>query len=417
MIETCFLWDKARDQAEKQAQKAQLVRMANVFFPDWDGSSLRHAWFGKRKTSDTTRETTQNTQQTPKETQEALPLPKTPPEHQDTPEQPRDAQDEQKDREQTDNAEDAEREQAERDEQDEQGAQDTTNSSTQNRTNEKMRKMREAKARKAQERKTSTPTNPSEPTNDTENPKDEPQEADTPEEAAKQANGHAHHEDPTVNRIIRCLKAGIKNVWLYGPAGSGKTWAAMEAAKILNLPITILSCSAGTSASDFVGRRLPTVEPSPVSAAIGLSGIIVLDEITMLDPAIAAVANAMLANSIIQTTHGAIERKAAIIATSNTTGDGANRQYIGNNQLDAATLDRFTGGMIAVDYNTEYERQTFPRDVFLYVSHLRDVIRINSFRRIASTRSMIAATQIREIGGDWKNDIISNWTPEERAKI
>jgi hypothetical protein len=191
----------------------------------------------------------------------------------------------------------------------------------------------------------------------------------------------------------------------------------METAKICNLPITILSCSAGTSARDFTDRVIPTVEPSPVSAAIGLAGIIVLDEITMLDPSVAAVANSLLANKIVQTSHGAIERKCIIIATSNTLGTGADRLYIGNNQLDAATLDRFCGGRIQVDYSTKYEGCNYNKEICRYVWKMRETIQAHKLRRIASTRAIIAAAKIHAYGGNWKAAITQDWTAEEKELL
>ena len=45
-----------------------------------------------------------------------------------------------------------------------------------------------------------------------------------------------------------------------------------------------------------------------------------------------------------------------ILAAANTWGRGGDQQYVGRNQLDAATLDRFVLSTLHVDYDTDLER-------------------------------------------------------------
>lgn len=101
---------------------------------------------------------------------------------------------------------------------------------------------------------------------------------------------------------------------------------------------------------------------------------------TALDPSVAQVINAALANGEIETTTGTVLRhpECIIIATSNTFGNGADRQYVANNQLDASTIDRFTGAIIEVNYSVKYESQ-FDHEVVDYIYLLRNCIKINSF--------------------------------------
>lgn len=118
---------------------------------------------------------------------------------------------------------------------------------------------------------------------------------------------------------------------------------------------------------------------------------------TALDPSVAQVINAALANGEIETTTGTVLRhpECIIIATSNTFGNGADRQYVANNQLDASTIDRFTGAIIEVDYSVKYESQ-FDHEVVDYIYLLRNCIKINSLRRIASTRMIQAAEKMKK---------------------
>jgi hypothetical protein len=239
-------------------------------------------------------------------------------------------------------------------------------------------------------------------------------------EAEKSAETSFSKLDGTIQKIIKRVKAGIKNLWLHGEAGTGKTTLCRIAGDFMTLPVTIISCSVGTSASTFVGYQFPNPRPSVFSNAFGMAGIIVIDEFTMLDPAVASVLNSALANGEITSSMGQVVRHkdCIIIATANTTGDGADRKYIANNQLDGATNDRFKGGRIFVDYNKKYEAENFDKEVCEFVWKLRDIIAINNFRRIASTRSIIAGHLIKKSGeNDWKDAILDDWTSNEKQKI
>ena len=104
-----------------------------------------------------------------------------------------------------------------------------------------------------------------------------------------------------------------------------------------------------------------------------------------------------------------------IIATSNTYGDGSDRQYVANMQLDAATIDRFMGGIINVSYSDKYESR-FDDEVRAYVLNLRDLINKHNLRRVASTRMMIQGENLKNGKfKDWRLRLIVNWTEEEKA--
>ena len=249
-----------------------------------------------------------------------------------------------------------------------------------------------------------------EPTTPEPEPQPEPEDEETTTPPAP--------TDDTQAAIMARVNAGLRNLWLYGPAGTGKTTICKLTAGALGVPYTLLSCSAGTSPCEILGHKFPEPRPSPVSRAVGMPGIIVFDEITMLDASVAAVANSLLANGEIETTTGHVMRHpdCIIIATANTVGDGADRQYIGNNQLDAATLDRFTGGMVKVDYSQEYESR-FDSEVVKWVQKARAKCQEMGFRRILSTRAIIAADALKRAGQPWKPAIVETWTDAERRAV
>jgi MoxR-like ATPase len=219
--------------------------------------------------------------------------------------------------------------------------------------------------------------------------------------------------------MIKMIHAGIRNIWMVGAAGSGKTTMGGIVAENIDVPCTIISCGLGTSSVEFLGYKYPTREATPFAGAFGQPSIIILDEFTALDPAVAQVCNSALANGQITTTTGVVQRHpdCVIIATSNTFGDGADRQYVANQQLDAATIDRFMGGIIEVGYSKEYEAR-FDIEIRTYVLALRKLIKQHSFRRVASTRMMIQGEALKNGAfPEWRNRLIINWSEEEKSVV
>lgn len=220
-------------------------------------------------------------------------------------------------------------------------------------------------------------------------------------------------------QLKKLVEAGMRNIWMVGPAGCGKSTMARMTAKELNLPYLCISCGIGTSATEFLGYKYPTRESTKFAEYYAKPSIILIDEMTALDPAVGQVLNAALANDEIETTTGLVSRnpECIIIATSNTFGSGASRQYVANNQLDASTIDRFIGGIIEVDYSVDYESQ-YDIDVVNYVWKLRECIKACNIRRIASTRMIQSGTRMKKAYfKNWKDMLICNWTDTEREIV
>jgi hypothetical protein len=219
----------------------------------------------------------------------------------------------------------------------------------------------------------------------------------------------------TFAEVLTLINAGFRNIWLVGPAGSGKTTICQMVANHLDRPFFALSCNIGTSPAEIVGYKYPERESSAFAGYYQQSSIIVLDEFTSLDPAVASVANRALANNNIETTTGIINRDpdCVIIATSNTFGDGPDRQYVANNQLDGATKDRFVGAVVNVDYDSEFEKQ-YDQEVVYFVGYIRKIITQNKLRKIASTRMVQAGHNLKKAGlKDWKDRLLQGWSANE----
>lgn len=221
------------------------------------------------------------------------------------------------------------------------------------------------------------------------------------------------------DKLRKTIDSGIKNIWMVGPAGCGKSTMARNVATDMDLPYLCISCGIGTSATEFIGYKYPTRESTRFGEFYAKPSIILIDEITALDPAVAQILNAALANDEIETTTGLVHRhpECIIIATSNTFGFGCDRQYVANNQLDASTIDRFIGGIVEVTYSAKYESK-YDTEVVNYVYALREFVQEQGIRKVCSTRMVQAGHRLKYSHFlDWKWRLIINWTDNEKEQL
>jgi hypothetical protein len=158
------------------------------------------------------------------------------------------------------------------------------------------------------------------------------------------------------------------NVWLPGPAGSGKTSAAHAVAEALTLPFYAVSVGPQTSQSQLLGYYDANGKyvTTQLRQAYEHGGVFLLDEVDAGSPAVLVTINALLANGHASFPDAVVERHKdfVLIAAGNTYGQGADRQYVGRQQLDAATLDRFAVLDWEYDPTLEAHYAGLPLDVF-----------------------------------------------------
>jgi cobaltochelatase CobS len=159
--------------------------------------------------------------------------------------------------------------------------------------------------------------------------------------------GVQHSSFPVLLRTLSARKTdgtGI-NVWLVGPAGSGKTSAAHACATALGLTFRAKSVGPQTSESSLLGYYDANGKyvRTQLRDAFEFGGVFLLDEVDAGNPAVLVVINAVLANGSAAFPDGVIPKHKdfILVAGANTIGQGADRQYVGRQQVDAATLDRF----------------------------------------------------------------------------
>jgi hypothetical protein len=205
----------------------------------------------------------------------------------------------------------------------------------------------------------------------------------------------------STERIIQICAIGHP-VMMVGPAGCGKTTIGNHAARALNLPFYITSTVTEThQLTGFIDGH-GVYHRTPFRDAFEYGGLWVPDEIDAWDAAALLVANSALANgySVFPDSPAPIARHPnfRMVATANTFGHGADRVYVGRNELDAASLDRFA--TINVGYDLTLERMLCNGNVewLEYVWKIRKAVNENKIRHVVSTRAIIMGSAALQVG-------------------
>lgn len=154
-------------------------------------------------------------------------------------------------------------------------------------------------------------------------------------------------------------------IFLVGPMGTGKSYLAKQIADYLELPYGETALSEGATRGDLLGRLTASSDmPFILSLFCEIysgGGLFNFEEI---DAALAEVLltlnNCLAGDELFNSSNG--ERYAkhpdfVALATGNTFGTGATREYNARNKLDAATLDRFRMGRVVVNLDEKIEEK------------------------------------------------------------
>jgi MoxR-like ATPase len=247
---------------------------------------------------------------------------------------------------------------------------------------------------------------------------------------AKKVDGYVHEKFED----ILTLAAARINIMLIGPAGCGKTYIASQVAKALGLRSGSVSLTAGASEGHLTGRLLPIGDagkfeyvPARFVDFYENGGLFLLDEVDAADSNMLLVINQAIANGSFEVPtrvgNEVVKKHKDFIcmAAANTYGTGENRLYVGRNQLDEASLDRFRAGQIEMDYDKNIEKMLVPDDELREAAWtIRDKVNANKMRRIVSTRFMLDGLKLRAAG--WTvNKILGQltcgWKADELTKV
>jgi len=180
------------------------------------------------------------------------------------------------------------------------------------------------------------------------------------------------------------------NVYLYGEAGTGKTYIAGIIADRINYKLITLNCNQYTSPLDILGgQTIDGYQEGRLTEAwgnidLGLNAknqpysgaLLLLDELPKIDPNTAGLLNDGLAKikdavKVVQLANGTeIEIQPTIsngkgqrisranifiIATGNSLLNEANKDYEANFKQDLSLQDRFAGSCYRITYNYKFE--------------------------------------------------------------
>ena len=152
------------------------------------------------------------------------------------------------------------------------------------------------------------------------------------------------HTRPQFETICKAIAEGL-NIWLYGPAGSGKTHTAQQVAKALGLNFyssSVCMQSTKTYLQGYNDARGQYVE-SEFFKAFKNGGLFLLDEADAGNANVLLVLNSAISNGFAAFPSGMVYAHPdfRVIAGANTIGAGGNQNYAGRTVLDGSSKDRF----------------------------------------------------------------------------
>jgi len=210
--------------------------------------------------------------------------------------------------------------------------------------------------------------------------------------------GHRH---PVFADVLAALSVR-ENVYLVGPAGSGKTTIASQSAHALDIPFySTGAVGMPYQLLGFLNAEGRYMETDLYRAYVN-GGVFLFDEIDASSAQALLAFNAIAANDLAAFPIGTVKRHPdfVIIAAANTWGSGATAEYVGRAQLDAATLDRFA--FITMDYDERLELAIASNDEWTrHVQAFRRITRELKIRCVVSPRASIKGGKLLSAGLKW----------------
>lgn len=190
------------------------------------------------------------------------------------------------------------------------------------------------------------------------------------------------------DQILRYL-ARKQNIYIVGPAGTGKTKLGAQLAEALDKKFYPIA--QALTKYDVSGYKSPTGEyiGTLMREAIEFGGLALIDEGDTWAAAALMFLNAPLANGYCAFPDRVVEVHPDFlcIIAANTYGRGADRQYQGRNPLDGASLNRFK--FVEVDYDKNLETQLFGSGPWVqYCWKVRQAVETLKLSHIISMRNI-----------------------------
>lgn len=207
-------------------------------------------------------------------------------------------------------------------------------------------------------------------------------------------------------RIVAKVSRG-NNVYLYGPAGSGKSHTAEQVADALGLDFygqTTIQFAHDVRGYGDAGGNF---QKTPFYKAFAFGGLYFQDEYDRSNAEAAIVLNSALANGWYDfPIVGRVEAHPnfRFMAAGNTLMTGADEEYVTGQEIDASSRDRFAY-FFEVDYSHEVELRIAHgnENIVSFVEDVRQAIKQTGIKHVVSYRA--TAAMIDEVENE--NDLVA----------
>ena len=250
-------------------------------------------------------------------------------------------------------------------------------------------------------------------------------------EAPKRIDVEMEGEQPEIFWIAKSDLETSNNVYLYGGAGTGKTYISQQLAKALNCTLITINCNQYTSPLEIIGGqtidgyqegKLITAWANLTKGDDGVSEgmregttgcLLLLDELPKIDPNTAGLLNDALAKikdtgekSAIQNARGVTYQKKRFycIATGNSKLNEESADYVANFRQDLSLQDRFAGSTyrIFVDLNVEARLMQGFLFIFNFMNKVRTVIDSDEgIRRQLGSKAFVSIRIMESLRDTW----------------
>jgi len=208
--------------------------------------------------------------------------------------------------------------------------------------------------------------------------------------------------------VLTTLFEGIPAA-LIGPAGAGKSTMAKQLAEALTLKYYLQNSVTGTHELAGYMDAHGKYNTTSFRECFEKGGLLLIDEVDTSDPSALKWVNTALANghAMFPDKADPIERHKdfRVVIGANTFGTGADRIYVGANQLDASTLDRF----VFFDFKYDEKLETILSGNTQWVRRVQAIRRAaqeEKARVVISPRATIYGAKLLRAG--WKQDLVED---------